>query len=277
MANILQQFWYLWVLLAILAIYRLFRPQIKGWIGEKIIAFFLTHLPKEQYTVLNNLLFQTEKGTTQVDHVIVSVYGIFVVETKNYSGWIFGDDRSREWTQVIYRNKQKFMNPIHQNYAHIKAVESRTVAYSNLPIIGIVAFSPSCTLKTKANGNVVYFHQINHVIKKYQEKKIDEAQLPDIVRALTETNINSFVNTQKHIKEIKGNLTQEKEAISNRKCPKCNGNLIFRKGKYGNFYGCENYPKCRFTIKAENDINEVKAESSEKPTSAESDAQKNEH
>src|SRR5690554_6493192 len=98
-AKLFLSTWYLWVLIILVTIYRIFRPQIKGFIGEKIIAFVLKRLDKEKYTVINDVMVETERGTSQIDHVIVSDYGIFVVETKNYSGWIFGDDKSQYWTQ----------------------------------------------------------------------------------------------------------------------------------------------------------------------------------
>lgn len=62
--------------------------KIKGASGEAMGSWVLSHLPKEQYTVIHNVMLQTERGTSQVDHVVVSVYGIFVIEVKNYTGWI---------------------------------------------------------------------------------------------------------------------------------------------------------------------------------------------
>ncbi|WP_350617509.1 nuclease-related domain-containing protein, partial [Pseudomonas sp. HY7a-MNA-CIBAN-0227] len=62
-------------------------------------------------------------GSTQIDHVIVSIYGIFVIETKNYKGWIFGNEKQRQWTQAFPNGrKYKFQNPLRQNYLHIKTL-----------------------------------------------------------------------------------------------------------------------------------------------------------
>lgn len=251
MVELLYEFWYLWLFILLLAIYNVFKPQIKGWMGEKIITIILSRLPKDQYIVLNNLLFDTENGTTQIDHVIVSVYGIFVIETKNYSGWIFGDEHAKEWTQTIYRSKHRFMNPIHQNFAHIKAVDARITDYPKLPVVGIIAFSPACTLKTKSMNNVVYYQDVNRIIRKYQTKVLDETKLPEVSRVLSDENINCFKNARAHIKEIDNKQQRNKEAVENMKCPKCGGSLILRNGKYGDFYGCSNYPVCKFTKKIE--------------------------
>jgi hypothetical protein len=71
---------------------------------------------------INNVTIPTPNGTTQIDHVIVSRYGVFVVETKNMDGWVFGDERNSHWTQSIFGKKYKFQNPLHQNYRHTKAL-----------------------------------------------------------------------------------------------------------------------------------------------------------
>lgn len=78
------------LLAAIIAIFRL--PGVKGWFGEAqgALAKHLL-LDKEIYTTLNNITIPTANGTTQIDHVVVSRHGIFVIETKNMKGWIFGD------------------------------------------------------------------------------------------------------------------------------------------------------------------------------------------
>ena len=118
MFEILIRFWYIWLLVLLVAICRVFKPTIKGWVGEKKVARYLRRL-SEEYTVLNDVILPTETGTTQIDHIVVSPYGVFVIETKNYRGWIFGGEKSAQWTQNIYGHKRSFMNPLRQNYAHV--------------------------------------------------------------------------------------------------------------------------------------------------------------
>jgi hypothetical protein len=74
------------------------------------------------YHLLNHLTLKSSGGTTQVDHVLVSRFGIFVIETKHYSGWIFANSNDRHWTQVLYRTKSRFQNPVRQNYRHVCAI-----------------------------------------------------------------------------------------------------------------------------------------------------------
>lgn len=93
-------------------------------IGEKRVADLLSlKLDREHYYLLNNITLRVGNGTTQIDHIVVSTKGIFVIETKHYSGWIFGDAQSKTWTQSIYKKKSYFQNPVHQNYKHIKAIQ----------------------------------------------------------------------------------------------------------------------------------------------------------
>ena len=98
-------------------------PKNIGKFGEKRVARKLDWLSKE-YTTLNDILLPTHYGTTQIDHIVVSPYGIFVIETKNYKGWIFGHENSEEWKQSLLGKKRfwgwsseqhKFRNPIRQN------------------------------------------------------------------------------------------------------------------------------------------------------------------
>lgn len=100
----------------IFIILKLKSPSIKGSVGEFHVAVRLKFLNAENYKVLNDVLLKNKSGrTSQIDHVIVSPYGIFVIETKNYKGWIFGNEKSENWTQVIYKKKYLFKNPVKRN------------------------------------------------------------------------------------------------------------------------------------------------------------------
>ena len=191
MIELVSRFWYLWVFLLLLAAYRLFLPFIKGWFGEKTIALYLSRLPKNEYTVLGDIMLSTEKGTTQIDHIVVSLYGIFVIETKNYMGWIVGNEQSTHWTQNIYGKKYSFMNPIRQNYAHVKALEARLEPYKGIPIVPIIAFSPGCDLKVKTTSPVVYFHRLNRAIRKYSHKVIETSTMTEIAEMIESQSITS--------------------------------------------------------------------------------------
>ena len=101
------------------------KSTFKGFLGETVInvAMWLK-LEKDVYHRLNNVTLPLANGgSTQIDHVIVSVYGIFVIETKNYKGWIYGSEKQKQWTQSFPNgSKFKFQNPLRQNYLHIKTL-----------------------------------------------------------------------------------------------------------------------------------------------------------
>ena len=87
-------------------------------------------------------------SATQIDHVVVCHFGIFCVETKNSVGWIFGSAHQQYWTQVNFKRKDRFYNPLRQNYAHIKALEALIIPlWPNAPIRGFVAFPSADKLK----------------------------------------------------------------------------------------------------------------------------------
>jgi hypothetical protein len=85
-------------------------PVVKGYLGEADVRQRLKNLP-EEYITFHDVLVPNEDKTTQIDHIVVSPYGIFVIETKNYKGWIFGNEKSRYWTQSNFKRKDKFHNP----------------------------------------------------------------------------------------------------------------------------------------------------------------------
>jgi Nuclease-related domain len=154
---------WLFVLVSVLLLI-LLKWKLPGWIagligrrGEEFVSGVLSNLDPLKYTVLNDLMLPSEGsiGTTQIDHVVVSNYGIFVVETKSYTGWIFGNAYQPYWTQVIYRHRERFFNPLRQNYTHIKAVEA--LIWPILPTvraIGYVAFPDAGKLQISGTDAV---------------------------------------------------------------------------------------------------------------------------
>ena len=143
------------LLFVICILYVVFQPRIKGSLVEKAVARELSGLPKQYYKVLNDVMLETKYGTTQIDHVVVSTYGIFVIETKNYKGCITGNEYAEQWTKNMYGKKYLFRNPLKQNYAHVKALEEKMNLSEDI-FIPIVAFSNNCQIKVKTSKNVVY-------------------------------------------------------------------------------------------------------------------------
>ncbi|WP_242066051.1 nuclease-related domain-containing protein [Moritella sp. F3] len=140
-------------------------------IGEKRVADLLTlKLDRDNYHLLNNVTLPAGNGTTQIDHIVVSTKGIFVIETKHYSGWIFGGIKSKVWNQTIYKKKSYFQNPMHQNYKHVKTIQGLFDFMPPDNVINVVVFSGDAEFKTKRPTNVLLLNEIVEYIKRHDEE-----------------------------------------------------------------------------------------------------------
>lgn len=238
----------LFLALIIFAIfYRLNYASIKGKRGEWHIASILSSLP-DSYCLLNDFFIQESGFSTQIDHIVISEFGIFVIETKNYSGWIFGTDNAEYWTKNKYGTKYKFYNPIRQNEAHIKALQY-ILGISPYKFIPIVVFLKGADLKISTQHIVIHPSQLKSVIYSYNTFLLTTAEKEYIFRQLLSINIVDPEIRKTHLRTIENNVYRKNVATQQGKCPRCGGNLVFRNGKYGKFWGCSNYPKCTYTHK----------------------------
>lgn len=176
---------------------------------------------------------------SQIDHVVISRYGIFVIETKNYRGWIFGSENAYEWTQVIFSNKYKLYNPIRQNLGHVKALKSHLTLYPQLDYYPIVVFTGGAKLKVNSSFPVVNIFRLLKTIKNPKEEIITEKIRDEIYEHLLKINGNIPHIIPKKYDGIRQSPTKV--------CPICNSPLIPKQGKFGRFLGCTDFPRCRYT------------------------------
>lgn len=223
--------------------------KIKGALGEFKVDVTLNFLGSD-YEVLNNVLIKCSSGnTSQIDHIVLSEYGIFVIETKNYKGWIFGNEKAEYWTQIIYKKRNSFRNPVKQNWAHIYALKNVLAEFPTVRYYPIVVFAGMATLKSiESSVPVIYSNMLRRTIKNSScEKCISKEDLIGIRALLESIQLNDKGSKKYHVQSVKQNVIEKKVKIENLICPRCNGALKLRKGKYGQFYGCSNYPNCKFT------------------------------
>ena len=129
--------------------------------GEVLVAGTLRrHFKTEDYHLLNHITLRHRGGTTQVDHILVSRFGVFVIETKDYTGWIFAHADHATWTQVTFKDKFKFQNPIHQNYLHVKAVQELFDFVPVSAIQSVVVFVGDAEFKTDMPAGVFTLPQL---------------------------------------------------------------------------------------------------------------------
>jgi len=222
-------------------------PKLRGLIGELYVRLNLFKLPKEYYKVFNDLMFEDETGTHQIDHLIVSKYGIFVIETKNYYGYIKGDDYKDKWIQYLGGNKYYFHNPINQNYGHVKVLEKILNVESSI-FIPIVCFGTTANLNVNSKHIVINSDLLIKTIKSFYKPLLD-TNLNDIIKTINENNITDKEKRKQHVKQIKNKIIQDNEKVNNMICPRCGNELVLKNSKYGTFKGCSNYPKCKYKKK----------------------------
>lgn len=191
------------VLLAVYMAVEVFTPQIKGYLGEKYISIILSRLPKNHYRAINNVLMKKSNGeTTQIDHIVVSNYGIFVIETKNYKGLITGGEYVAQWTKHMGRKKYKFQNPIRQNYGHIKAIEE-ALSIPKDAFIPIIVFSPDAKLKVNCKTPVINNGWLQKTITSYKEPKLGDLQVAEVEGKINALNIYTKKAMREHIRRIR--------------------------------------------------------------------------
>lgn len=225
------------------------RSKTKGEIGEEIVSDILSQLG-EEYTTYNNVIIANGETTSQIDHVVVSPYGVFVIETKNYSGWIFCDANQKYWTQIIWGYRYRMPNPIHQNFGHIAALRKILPTFTSKQYTSIIAFTPYADFRTPMPDkyNVIYTPHIIDRIKQYEEVVLSDDNISILKGTLENKIINGDDAELLHISNVTQSIYQKENLIQTGFCPQCGGALVKREGPFGYFYGCTNYPSCKFTV-----------------------------
>lgn len=236
---------------------------LRGYEAKGAKFLFNCYLPKDN------------AETSEIDVMMVYKSGIYVFESKNYSGWIFGSESNKLWTQTLPNGrtsrKEKFYNPIMQNRTHVKWLEKQVEATD--PLHCIVVFSQRCELKklevTSGDISVVKRDVLPQIVREIDDRvgiRLDDNRINQIYEKLYPyTQVSDSVK-EEHINAIEQNYKYESEkefdnrdsflervedSIPDNVCPRCGGELILRTAKKGEnagnkFYGCSNYPKCRY-------------------------------
>ncbi len=186
----------------------------KGNIGEIIINFIINKkLDKSEYHLIKDITMTVRGGTTQIDHVIVSQYGIFVIETKNMKGWIFGGERQKAWMQTLPGGKFKFQNPLQQNYKHIKAL-AHMLDLTDDKFHSVIVFTGESTFKTSMPKNVLDKSYIDY-IKSKREILFSYAQTEKLIKQIESIRYERGLKTNReYIKHLKQNHSKTRKEPS---------------------------------------------------------------
>lgn len=216
-----------------------FDGELTGWLSKKLF------LDSDIYKDFNNVTINANNGTTQSDQIIVSKFGIFVIEVKNLKGWIFGDEKAAKWTQVVYGKKYQFQNPLRQNFRHTKAL-SDFLGIDHCKIHSVVMFWGECEFKTSMPKNVMMRGWTKY-IKSKSEILFTDDEVDQICEAIKTGRLPATWKTKNaHLHSL------SERHRSDGICPKCGRDLVLRTVRKGpevgfQFYGCSGFPGCRFT------------------------------
>jgi hypothetical protein len=208
----------------------------KGELGEYKIDIQLDQLPKE-YKHLNDLMVKNPKANTgysQIDHVVITPYGIFVIETKNYQGTIYGGKGRKTW---LVNGKFNMMNPFIQNYGHIQALKNIIDKKYDQLFISMVSFTKRCTFKIDeldfrkiaSNELIVYDVELSDYIARkisvlklqHKEPFLNESDISQIYTTLSAANITDQLIRDQHVLSLKEGKASSKETDQRDKCCVC--------------------------------------------------------
>lgn len=273
-APLLTQLWFFLPLLLIATLLK--TAWFKGMVGEWFINLCIRlFLDKREYRLLKDVTLPTLQGSTQIDHVIVSRFGLFVIETKNMKGWIFGNPTQKSWTQQIYRRKHSFQNPLHQNHLHMMTLKS-LLGLSDNQLHSVIFFIGDCTFKTPMPQNVMNRGLIRYV-KCITTPVLAESEVAHVVDTIQQGRLAANWQTHRqHVTQLKTRhadpsanhvSTREpvRQSVANPPsqsvsppdnpppiCPRCGSTMVLRTAGRGDnkgkpFWGCHEFPTCRGT------------------------------
>jgi hypothetical protein len=137
-------------------------PRFQNGGEAQVSRVLLSHFGPPDFHLMNHLTIRMEDGTTQIDHVLVSRFGVFVIETKDYSGWIIANAADDQWTQVLFNRQFRFQNPIFQNKRHVRAVQGLLDFVPPDAVTSIVVFAGDAEFKTETPHGVT---AIGHLVE----------------------------------------------------------------------------------------------------------------
>lgn len=265
-----KQYWWFFLLAICWPLLKLLVPLIKGKVGEGMVNLAAKlRLDPNVYHLLKDVTIPAKTGTTQIDHVIVSKFGLFVIETKNYKGWIFADAKSSQWTQVYFKQKHRFQNPLRQNYAHICAL-SDLLGIPKDKIHGVVCFMGDAKFKAGVpDGVFLEGRYVNH-IESFQTPVFSEAEVAGLLQQIESGRLERGMKTNRqHVQHLRRQNTEVRKQTTSgaggtapfknesieRLCPACGAAMVLRTARKGpnsgnKFWGCSNYPACRTVCSA---------------------------
>ncbi len=279
------------ILVAVIIRKRSWRKR-KGREGEKIVARELSRLKRKDTVVLNDVLLPVSGGaTSQIDHVVITTRGIFLIETKSHSGAIFGHEHSQYWVQYLGSQKRQVYNPLLQNKSHLRALQRILPDLDSSLFISMVVFTEATKLSVTAEDIIVPRRILpdrrirrtflpserrkrhwwcpwrevrldeNNIVMPFdgmveeigrRRRVIERDELQCIADAILQRALRGESAARAHTAYAKATAKRANRDIRQGNCPRCGGVLVIMEGDRGEFLSCTNYPECRFTCRLDN-------------------------
>lgn len=235
-------------ILLLFVLQKLKTATIIGLIGENIVSRELENIVGYK-KIINNIMINDNGKSRQIDHIAITEYGVFVIETKNCAGSIYGKETSSEWKKYINHKCYIMKNPIHQNYGHLQIVK-KTLDEITQEVYQIIVFTSRSVLHIESKVPVLQEKQLCRYINT-KNKIFSQEQINLINKVILENRITNREQIKYHNQNVKQYVENIEYRINNQICPRCGGKLL-KKYKYSYFWGCSNYPKCKYIKKIYN-------------------------
>ena len=245
----ISKFWYLLFPVAVLLVL-LIVPRIVCCFHEPIISFFACmRLGKKKYHRIHDVILPSENGCIWIDHILVSVFGIFVIEKMNMKGAIYGDAGQKTWIQKIHKKNNLFQNPIHRNCKNVKILQSVLELKDN-QIHPVVVFVGDSTFKTPMPENVTRGMELIKFIKSRKKPVLTEFDVMEIKLKIIDARLEQSIEANRVHVTHTGNIQRKKEKGEAPSCPECGNSMMLRKVKKGpnagkKIWSCKKFPDCR--------------------------------
>jgi hypothetical protein len=212
------------------------KPRFAGYDGE--------WLDPNVYHQFKGLVVPTSRGSAEIDHLIVSKYGLFVIELKDYSGWIFGDKADAKWTAVHFKKKFWFQNPLRQNFSHVMALQE-LLGIGRDKMHQAVVFRGDFEFKTPIPAGVLC-HDYRSWVESHTRVLLLDDEVTRAAMTLKKIADDEPISIETHIDTLRERFSSDSV------CPVCGGELRVLLARQGpkpgsSFLGCSNYPDCDFT------------------------------
>lgn len=236
--------------------------EMKGSFGEWMTKYYSKHFTDA--LILHDVLIDGGNGyTSQIDLIMIGAKGIYVVEVKMFEGAkIYGNGKNDKWYYYRGGKKYEIYSPLRQNKKHVEYLKNMLSDFGEIPFYSVITLlcddfkveninDNSQSPDTVVCNTLVSMTRGIQLLIKNKEDVLNEKNKQEIFNFILEKQHHGKAVRVEHKQQVKAYKESIEEMKNAKICPYCKTDLVLRKGKFGDFYGCPNYPKCRYTLKTD--------------------------